>query len=363
MKKITFLLLASIILLASNCKKDKSAATLPTSTNVTEDKEQIEQNLSDVVNCMRSFQSGHFMESTVNFLGLTNGESTQDIWVEKLLENLFEEEDFSYLDTENKFILAKHTGTYHYNAGNKSWTKYDNETAKAIFKFPSSPSASSNDMTIIVGAYTDSKASFDGDLLNVPKSGSVELFKNNKEIAHVKLSNFSWEAVDAELSIPTNIDASIMLHPHTYKLSLNRETGTSFKAAINMTSTAGCGYELAGTLNLTNDNISKLEEEDIEELLLTFKQGFFEVKFQIDVNGLWALNDDPSVSELNSKMNTTVHYFNQHIGNIEFYTKPSGETGMQIRYKDNSTEDMEEAYMEKFFDEMDNMFLDVTGGV
>lgn len=365
LKKITLSMLAIVALSATSCKKDKnenSAETTTTVTTVAEDKANIKASLDGVISCMETFKSGDFVSNAVNFLGMSGGTANEEAWVSSLFDSLFVESDFDYLETENKFILANHFGTYTYNIQNSSWTRTKDVSDKAVFNFPSNKSVTANDMKLIVGSYSDSQIMLSSETVSFPKTGAIQLYKNNIEIANVILNNFNWEATSASNSIPTKISGSVMLAPFTYKFEMNRTTPTEFVASVDVSSSSSCGYHVDATLKLNNTDYDDVDEEDINNLNINFKYGSFAVKFDADVDGIAALGDNATAIDVNKKVKISVLFANMEIGNIHFVEDGSQLGNVQIMYKDNSSENLDEAYLNDFFNKLENVFQSITGG-
>ncbi len=363
MKKILIPILALVVFNLSSCKKDEKDDNENENpmTTVAEDKANIKASLDGVIECMETFKSGDFVTTAVNFLGMSNGTANEDVWVGDLFDSLFTEADFEYLENEQKFILANHYGTYTYNIDNHKWDRAKNLTDKAVFIFPSNKSATSNDMKLIVGSYSDSPVNLDSGQVFMPKTGAIQLYKNGSEIAHIILNNFSWEAVSSTQSIPTNISGSIMMSPFTYKFEMNRNNPTEFVASIDVTSNSSCGYHVDATLNLNNSDYFDLDDEEIDNLKVNFNYGNFTLKLNADIDGIAALGEDPSTDQINSKFDTKVYFASLPIAKIYFSKDANSNIMPYIEYKDKTSENVDEAYMKDFMNRLENVFVDIVG--
>ncbi len=311
-----------------------------------------------MVTCIESFKSGDFVSTFGVFTGSAAGSEVNEAWVEGLFDSLFTEQVFDYLDVEARFIFANHRGTYTYNSSTKHWAHLSDQTAKAIFNFPSTSTSTSNDMQLVVGSYSDSKISIDGEEVYIPKTASIEMFKAGAEIAHIKLTDLSLEVISPEFSMPTNLSGSIMLAPYTYEFAMERKTRTEFFVSAAVTSTASCGYNAETTVKLKHDDYENLGESDLDNIFFKFGFGSMAIELDADVDGIEALFDNATIADVNSKLNANVKFNDVEIGTLNFYEKTTGETNLNITYKDATSDDIFDAYLEDFFKNLETVFED-----
>lgn len=335
--------------------------TTPAVTTVAQDQENIKSSMSGMVACMQTWKSGNFLSSMDDFFDLVDGEAMDEAYMESMLDGLDAVADFDYLETTNRFILSNHYGTYTFNNVSKAWTKTTGGN-NATFIFPATSSSTSSVLKLVIGNYSDKKYTLEGEDLYIPTSGSVQLYKDGTEIAHFKLNKGTYEQI-SDMILPTEIDGSIMVAPFTYALQYVRSTPTEFSYNLDITSSASCGYNSNGKLRLTHSDYANIDgENDIDNLEINFEYpGALSLQATVDVNGISALGDDPSISQINSKFDAKVNYNAVSIGELEFVDAGLDDIQMHIRYKDNTTEDVMEAYLETFFTDMENVFSDMTG--
>ena len=69
---------------------------------------------------------------------INQGESTEQPWIETLIDSLPTAFDFEAIETDGKLDFSFAKGTYTYNGTNKTWSKVSNNANTMTFIFPSS---------------------------------------------------------------------------------------------------------------------------------------------------------------------------------------------------------------------------------
>jgi hypothetical protein len=380
MKKIIIVLIAGCLTI-TGCKKDEPEIIENTETNtggsttgggstgggttavttVQQDKDNIKSSLSGIVGCMQSFRSGEFVSAFNNFFEFSDAELMNEDWIEDLVVGLENHIDLDYVESTSRLDLARHYGTYTYNVNSKSWSKVTGSGSSVVFIFPSSANSSSSDMVATLSNYSDQMVTLDNENIYIPTSASIKLSKNGTEIAHIILNKASYDFA-GDIPMPTLVDLSVKMAPFTYKLDYERNTPTQFIFNLDVSSTSSCGYTINSKLNLTHSDYENIDaENDIESVEINFEYpGALSVNSTIDVNGISALGDDPTASQLNSKIDAIVSYNKVKIGELELQ-KTGDETQVFIRHKNNMTENVN-IYTDVFFSDLENVFFDMTGG-
>ncbi len=360
MKKIYLLGIVGSLCFSS-CEKDDatSGGSTTTTTTVTQDKANINIALDEIVACLSNVKNGAFLNSIVAFSGLSDGEALKEEFVESVLNaNLG-----TVLDVDNsadgKFDFNKFVGTYTYNSVDSTWSKSTAQTTKMIFHFPSADTATSNNAEVSINSYTDIQAIMDGETVYLPTKANATVKVDGSLIAEFNIVDVTYD-VGLEVSIPTNIEASLFLAPFTYTAKATRNTTTDFSASIAMADGVGCDYIMDANLTLDHDDYENLEDEDFLDLSGKVKHNDLQVNYSIDLASLGALPNEPTIAQVNNEVTAEVLFDSQKIGDLILEEDVNEELDVIIQYKDGTSENTD-VYFDTFADNVEALVTDLTG--
>jgi hypothetical protein len=261
--------------------------------------------------------------------------------------------------SEDRFEFNSFVGTYTYNPADTTWSKSTAQTTKIIFKFPSTDTSTSNNVEVSINSYADIQAVLDGETVFLPKSGNATIKIDGALIAELNIANVTYEN-GLEISIPTNIEASLFLAPFTYTAKAQRVTATQFSASFTMVDGGGCDYVMDALLNLKHNDYENLDDEDITNLSGKVKHNDLQINYFVDFASLAALPDEPTVAQVNNKISADVLFDSQKIGDLVLEENAQEELDVIIVYKDGTSENTN-VYFDDFADDVEALFSDLIG--
>jgi len=330
--------------------------TQPTETTVEQDQLNIQQTFDDVLGCVDNFKKGNAIDVIFrDFLHLSNGDLLNDPWLEELTSDLESVINLDNIDANQRFDINFYAATYSYSIATKSWSKIGNQTNKVVFEFPSKPSATTNNASLVIENYVDKKVTIDTQAIYLPTSFDVVFSVDATVVTEINLNSVQY-ASNLDFEIPTAIDLTIFLDPMNISLVVSRDSPTNFKVEFSAINEGVCNISLAAAVDLKHDDYENLKEDDIKNI--TIEVVFNDLKIQ-SLSGIAELIkiEDPTENDINTTLDMEVLFKDVKIADLEW---DEANDAIFIIYKDGSKEDSA-IYHESFFNDLEDFMAEFFG--
>jgi hypothetical protein len=348
------IIVSLLCLFLNSCTKEDSQPN--NTTTVEQDKTFLNGVVSNTNNCIQAAKDGSLSQTIINFLDLKNGTAGNEDWAYDLddrLQEVMGSLNFDY-DTY-ELNLPQYFGTYTWNSNSQTFVKTPSANAVIII-FPSSPAATSNNVTISLLEYVESLYHINAKDVYLPLRARGNIVKDDVKIADV---DFTANYSTGDFPIPLNVSFASFMAPNTYSFTLQEVNSTKFNFSSQLLTGEGCGISLNSTVTFKNDDYNNLSiEEDLANITADYTSGDLNIKSNFDANTYFALND-PTTDNLNSSLVTTVYNKTEKIGELKF-KDADGEQKLFIFYKDGSSENST-AYYDPFTTNLKNTLRPMFG--
>lgn len=350
--KTLFSILLCILMVS--CTKEDSQQD--NTTTVEQDKTFLNGIVTNTNSCIQAAKDGNLSQTIINFLDLKNGIASNEDWAYNLDDRLQEVMgSLAFDENTYELNLQQYFGTYTWNNGTQKFIKTASTNA-VVIAFPSSPSATSNNVTISLLEYVENLYHVNAKDVYLPLRARGNIVKDNVKIADV---DFTANYSTGDFPIPLNVSFSLLMAPNTYNFTIQEVNSTKFNFSSQLLTGEGCGINLNSTITFKNDDYNNLSiEEDLASITADYSSGDLNIKSNFDANTYFALND-PTTDNLNSSLLTTVYNKTQKIGELKF-KDVDGEQQLFIFYKDGSYENSS-AYYEPFSTNLKNTLRPMFG--
>lgn len=356
LKFLTLGIVVSLLALSS-CKKDKDPDpdTETKETTVAEDKANINKGLDDIVNCAEEVKSGQLVSLVQNMFEIRHGEGNEQLWLESMVDSLPLVFDFDQVEDANEFRLNDFDAKYTYNSSTKLWSKTDENNGKIIVEFPST-NGGPNDLRLVIDNYTDRQYLIDGENIPLPTKALVTFSQNGTTLVEINLKRVQYEQLET-ITIPTYIEATMVLAPLDIEFIARRVNPTLFDAKLTITNGGSCNTEVFAELKLKNSDLENLLDEDFDYLKGHLSNNDLKITTDMDLGTLLAI-DDPSDNQINSLTNFDVLYEGKKVGDLDIDSETEK---VFITYKDGSKDDVEDVYLVPFAEKLELALFDLVG--
>jgi len=330
----------------------------PCVTTVEDDKANIQKTFDDLLRCVTDFRNSRAVDIFLeDFLGLADGETLNEDWIEDITQALEFVVDFDHISDNSRMDFSYHAGTRIYNHEDDSWTRLSDVDDKIIFRFPSEPSQPDNNVELIMDRYLDQQVTIDGETIFLPTSMHIMMSVNNERIMELDLKNVVY-ANNADFEIPVEISATLFLDPIDMTLEVQRQSTTEYRVETTIVDGSSCKIELEMDVDLKDDDFENLDKNGFEKVDVQVKVGRMTFQSFADLATLITFIDDPITdTELNSLLDLNAFFDDVKIADIEI--SQSQETVI-IFYKDGSSEDSE-TYYESFWEDVKDLWENLFG--
>ena len=364
MKK-TIILLSAVAIFLYGCKNpDGEEDKVGTPTSVSQDKTSIKNGMDQMVSGVTDLVQGDFLKAVTDFGGVINGESSNDVWMEDMVQGLANSMSIGTVDGNGdyaaegtsddfRFSLNDYDGVYTYNFITEKFDVSSSDNGLVIVKFPTSPSMNLNDGELTISDYTYKDFDIEGDLIPLPKKFSMVLKKSGTKLFSVVLNDVEYET-QGDMTIPRLIDLNIYASPYDMNITFNK-SGTKLEMNHVITSEVGETMEMSGSLTLAHNTFSTISDKDLVLGQVEFTYGSLKAAGSMDIKSLIQI-DDPSVAEFNQYADIGLYHNNSKIGDLVLVEDSEGEQSINIFYKDGTSEDMDAAYLQDFIDKVEIEF-------
>lgn len=353
------LTLVGCSLFFASCKDKKKDDPEPTKkeTTVTEDKQNITQSFKEINTCVDEIKSGQLVALIRSIFQINQGESVEPEWLEVVFETLPNAFDFDIIEQTERLDIGTHSAKYSYDKTTQDWIKSPNSTGEIIIEFPST-NGGDNDLKLTVTGYKDQTKNIDGNQIGLPTEFFLNFSQNSTTLVEIKLNSVQYEQLPT-IAIPIYIDVDITLAPLDIKIIGRRVNNTKFDLKVEMTNGGSCNTTLYSEMQLKNDDYENLVEDDIDYIKGSISHNALKVSTNIDFDVLYAI-EEPTTGQVNSLIDVDVFYDDVKIGDLEAEDINNGEV-FYIVYKDGSRDDVNEAYLVPFLEDLEITLFDLIG--
>ena len=333
-----------------SCGNDDESVTIE--TTVEEDKANVQQSFDDMVSCVKEIRdSRSFSELFNNFLNMSDGEMMNEEWVNNITEGLESVFDFDHVENNNRFDMSHHAGMHIYNTSNNSWTKTTEFNDKVVFKFPSEPSASSNNVELVLDAFTDQLVTIDGENISMPKTMHAYMNVDGTKAFEFTLSKVTY-ADNAGYEMPVEFDASLFMDPMTLDVELSRMSNTSYDMGMSMKNSGFCDMSIRSQFELKDDDFENLDGDSFEKAAVQVNLGQLSFRTMGDLASLFAI-EEPTDAQVNSLADLDLFFNDFKIADLQINEEL--ET-ILLFYKDDSSENTDD-----LLNELEELLEDIFG--
>lgn len=326
-------------------------------TTVKQDKTNIQNALDATLACIMTLENGTAIQTFLtDFMGISNGDTTNQVWVDSLLSGLGQVVPSS---EEARLDFSIIEGTYVYNLDNETWFRQDNQNNRVVIRFPTSPSKTSNDGKIILENYSDTQVDFSDNTLYLPVSLDAIFTVNNEEVVVLDLNNAKYLA-SSGLPIPIELDFSVYVNPYSVSIVIDKTAHTSYTINLDFADDSEvCSAGVHVELELDHNKFSALTQEDV--LKLTFAVYSNDLTIQ-STGGLAEILQipEPSISQINAFLDLEVLYNDLKIADVLVDEDSAGEVIIWLEFKNGTKEDAAN-YFEDFVNEVEALLTSYFG--
>ena len=326
-------------------------------TTVEQDQANIQASLDATLDCITTFDNGLAVETVLtDFLGIVDGDTLNLVWAEELVDGLGEVVPTT---EESRFDIEVFEGTYNYNHGTESWSRNDNQTARVVINFPSSPSESSNNAKLIIENYSDEEVTIGDEPIYLPKAVDVSLEVDDEDVITVNLNSVAY-ANNADFQIPIAIDVAIYVNPYTLSLVVENTSGTEFTLDLDFSDDGDiCSTGVHAEVELATSDYENLTEDDILNATFALTNNNLTLQSTGGIAELLQI-EDPTIEQINSFLYAEVLFNELKIADILIEEGEDEEVIVFLEFKDGSTEDAAN-YYEGFIEDLEELFNSYFG--
>lgn len=333
-------------------------------TTVEQDQDFVQLSLDSVVDCAEALVDGAAVDVILrDFAGLINGDTVNLDWIEGLVDSLGNVVDESAIgDNGLDFDLLE--GTYDYNIGDEIWTKTNNQTDRVVLNFPSSPTQTINNATLVIDNYsdqlvtlTDSETMTDSEIY-LPTTVSVSLAVDGTEIVGVDLNSVQYLSGNS-LPIPEDIDISIYLNPYTLSIVLDKGDLNDYELSLRFEDDFEmCGIGVDAYVKFAHDDFSNIVLSDVLDARLAIHVNDMTVQALEGIAEILQVTD-PTEAQINSFVEAEVWFDGFKVADLEYDEVNST---INLVYKDGTVEDSANLY-ENVLTDLENLITEFLGTI
>ena len=329
----------------------------PVPTTVAQDKENIQASLDAALDCIKTFESGLAIETVLtDFMGISNGDTLHLEWIDTLtnrLSNIIPESNDPRLD------MDLFEGTYTFNPGDTSWTRTDDQNARMVIQFATSPNESSNNGILTIENYSDTEVIIGEGSIYLPTSVDVSLVVDGTAIITVDLNSVEY-ANNADFQIPIAIDLAVYVNPYSLSLVVESISGTDFTVDLDFSDdTDVCATGIHAEVELATSDYQNLTEQDLLKATFALTTNDLSIQSNDGIAEILQITD-PTIAQINAFLNLEVLIDDIKIADVLFDEDEMQNTIILLEFKDESTEDAAN-YYDSFITELESLFNSYFG--
>ncbi|MEP3388580.1 MAG: thrombospondin type 3 repeat-containing protein [Reichenbachiella sp.] len=315
-------------------------------TTVAEDKTHIQSALDGTFNCIRNLKNGDAMGVVLDdMVGLSNGITPDEVWMDAVLENLGSIIDTGEEDESFRLVMADIGGVFEFNKSDSSWTETSASTSKIELKFPT-VEGGSNNAILKLDNYTDKAFTTDDSTYYLPTSAALSLSVDGTEVIGITINEVVYGS--GNVPLPTKVDLEIFLKPSNFHIVIESPVDTKFALDLEVSNEEGCGYGIEVDVELAHNQYDNIDfETDIKSLTAGIHLEHLSVVTASDLAPLLALQD-PTDAQINELVDLDLLINNFKVADVEYN---GTEDILYLIFKDDSQEDAFN-YFESFFDDV-----------
>lgn len=356
--KGAFLVLLTFVFAINSCKdKDSDPDPEPIVTSVAEDKENITKTFDQMNTCVDEVKTGRLVSLVKTVFEIDKGNATDPDWMETILDSLPSAFDFDLIERDETLNIASHTGNYTYSSSNSSWVKSSNSNKQMIFKFPSTDGGD-NDLTLTINDYIDESHNIDGNSVGLPKKFFLNFSQDGTTLVEINLNNVQYKELET-VTIPIYVDLDIVLAPLKISVIAREVEPALFDMNMTISNDGSCDMRLFAEVKLNSSDYESLVDDDLDYIKGYLSFNDLKISTDIDANTLVNI-DNPTTAQTNALIDLDVLYNNQKIGDLEF-VDIEDDVKVNIVYKNGTSEDVNEAYIIPFLDDLEITLFDLVG--
>jgi hypothetical protein len=316
--------------------------------------DQIRASIDGLGESLRTMEGGAFSTRLKEFLRLQNGDARSGDWAGELIAGL----ETVLQTTDGRFDFSGSTGTYAWDAGQRSWEQRGS-SENIVLRFPATETSQSNNATFTLSEYDDTGVPVDQETVYLPTAGNASLSVDGTEVFSVGLGNVAYDTESGlAVPIPQSLTLDVLTAPHTHLFELTSNGSTEYTFSFTLRNDDQSVAGLSTSVLLATANYDELQPTDVEELSGEVRIGpDLAVPYSIQVGELAGF-DDPSEQQINDRVDATVVYNGQELATLR-YDKSAEE--IEVVFGDGSAEPAS-AFYEDFLQEMESAWSDYTGG-
>jgi len=347
MKKLLSVFAVAIFLTATmlvSCKKTDNSSPHANLT-VAQNKTNLEQTSSDLSTQMTTLQSAPGMTAATSIMnigfpfslksGVVQTMNSVNALVKSKMDgtNLLTTKSVN-LQVDAQFVFSEWIGIYTWSPTQNEWLKTSNSANTIIFKYPSTPTGSTNDATLTLYSYTEQLF---GTSTYQPTSISLDIY-----IASVKQMSLNLTATYATNGQPTYLNIAYFVNPFIFS-----EVYTNSSVTVGSVTTS----TVSETLSLLNSTTTILAVSttvtgnltDINNPTTNTVSGYIQMEdiklsMNVDAKDLNAITN-PTDAQYNQYIVMNIGYASDgvKIADFVYYTDPSTGGNFMLKFPDGTT--------------------------
>ncbi len=324
-------------------------------TTVAQDQANIQSSFDSIVDCVESLIDGAAVDVVIrDFIGLIDGDTVNLEWLENLASGLESVVDLGEID--NRIDINSISATYSYDHEAEAWTKTEDQSNRIVVNFPSTPTAETNNSSLVIENYSDQLVMMTESDFYLPSTASISLTVDGVKIVGVDLNEVQYLS-GIDFPIPESIDISVYLNPYTLSIDLDKGEMNEYTVSLDFEDDLSmCRFGVDATVKFEHNDFSNLELSDVLNAEIALHVNDLTVQ---SLNGIAEILQitDPTESQINSFVDVEVLFDEIKIADLEY--DEANET-IRIVYKDDSTEDSAN-YYESLLTDLENLLSEFLG--
>jgi hypothetical protein len=263
------------------------------------------------------------------------------------------------LDQQNIFVTSNGRLDYDASTGEYSWDTdqwlSSGSSGDVILNFPSESQTGENNTTFTLAEYNDTEVTMDGDAEYLPTQIDASIDTDGQgTIFSVDLGGTNSETATYQLGQTVDVGVEILTAPLLHSFELMSPSATQFNFSFALENDGNLVTGVSADVTLNNDDYGDLEAQDVDEVSGNLDlNSEVTIAYDIDVDGLAALGENPSPQEVNNEIeNGSILFDGTEVATLEYGTTTvdvpgGGETEVEtllVVYGDGSEDPFAEVF-------------------
>lgn len=231
------------------------------------------------------------------------------------------------LDQQNIFVTSNGRLDYDASTGEYSWDTdqwlSSGSSDDVILNFPSESQTGENNTTFTLAEYNDTEVTMDGDSEYLPTQIDASIDTDGQgTIFSVNLGGTDSETATYQLGQTVDVGVEILTVPLLHSFELMSPSATQFNFSFALENDGNLVTGVSADVTLNNDDYSDLEAQDVDEVSGNLDlNSEVTIVYDIDVDDLAALGEDPSPQEVNNEIeNASIQSNGTEVATLEYGT-------------------------------------------